>query len=137
MSEQSPEQSPNGNPFGEVIAMMRTSSHPFDDLIRFQAEHEVWERHNFGEVPWWQPALGVSEEVGELHHALLKAEQGIRGSAEDHDAAAQDAVGDVVVYLTALCTARGWSLADILRDTWAEVQARDWKTNATDGSTDE
>ena len=110
--------------------------HPFADLTRFQTEHEEWERANFGEVPWWQPALGISEEVGELHHALLKMAQGIRGTQEEHEAAAKDAVGDTIVYLTALCTAMGWDLADVLRDTWTEVSQRDWKANATDGSTD-
>lgn len=131
------EQTPLDNFFDEVIIEMTHTPHPFRDLILFQAEHREWERHNFGEVPWWQPALGVSEEVGELHHALLKMAQGIRGTEEDHEAAAKDAVGDVIVYLAALCSARGWVMADILRDTWDEVSKRDWKVNSTDGTTDE
>ena len=42
--------------------------------------------------------LGICEEAGELCHAQLKKEQGIRGTIEQHDAAMKDAVGDIMIY---------------------------------------
>jgi NTP pyrophosphatase (non-canonical NTP hydrolase) len=71
--------------------------------------------------------MGLVEEVGELSHALLKQKQGIRGSADDHEAAAKDAVGDIVIFLANLCSARGWDMDQIVIDTLAEVVGRDWK----------
>lgn len=43
--------------------------------------------------------LGCVEELGELAHAHLKKSQSIRGTAEEHDANAKDAIGDLSVYL--------------------------------------
>ena len=63
--------------------------------------------------------------LGELAHAHLKQEQGIR-SHEDHDTNAKDAVGDVIIYLADYCTLRGWSLQRIVEDTWEAVSRRDW-----------
>jgi NTP pyrophosphatase (non-canonical NTP hydrolase) len=77
--------------------------------------------------------MGVVEEVGELSHALLKQEQGIRGAHDEHERLAQDAVGDTIVYLADLCTRRGWDLSAIVEATWAEVSRRDWKANPATG----
>jgi NTP pyrophosphatase (non-canonical NTP hydrolase) len=71
--------------------------------------------------------MGIVEEIGELSHALLKQEQGIRGTWLDHETAAKDAVGDIVVFLACLCVLRGWDLAAIVDATWSEVRKRDWK----------
>jgi NTP pyrophosphatase (non-canonical NTP hydrolase) len=43
--------------------------------------------------------LGCVEELGELAHAHLKKSQNIRGTIEEHDANAKDAIGDLTVYL--------------------------------------
>jgi NTP pyrophosphatase (non-canonical NTP hydrolase) len=71
-------------------------------------------------------ALGVCEEAGELAHAVLKRDQGIRGAAEKHEAMMRDAVGDVVVYLMDFCCREGWDFESIVRETANEVIKRDW-----------
>jgi len=38
--------------------------------------------------------MGLVEEVGELAHAHLKNEQGIRGTPEEHVQAKVDAIGE-------------------------------------------
>ena len=104
------------------------------DLRKFQDEVHEWATRNFGENrDYKHPAMGVVEEVGELFHAFLKQEQGIRGTFEEHEAEALDAVGDIAVYLADLCALRGWNLAEICRKTWNHVKTRDWKKNARDG----
>ena len=41
---------------------------------------------------------GIMEEVGEANHSILKMEQGIRGSKEEHLADLKDAIGDISIY---------------------------------------
>lgn len=78
----------------------------WETLVR---ERDEWVATNFppyeGEVPGNDSLLGCIEELGELAHAHLKAKQGIRGSTEEHDAAAKDAIGDLVVYLLGIISA--------------------------------
>lgn len=104
-------------------------------LPNFQNELGAWlARQPFGlDQESWQPLLGIQEEVGELSHAHLKESQGIRGSAEKHQAAARDAVGDIMVYLAGYCHARGWSLQECLEKAWGEVSKRDWAKNPHTG----
>lgn len=68
-------------------------------LIR---ERNEWVAHNFPQSKLPNPQesiLGVIEELGELSHAHLKELQGIRGTNEEHQANAKDAIGDITVYL--------------------------------------
>jgi hypothetical protein len=69
----------------------------WDKLIE---ERNVWVERNFpnARTPL-DSFLGCIEELGELTHAELKMSQGIRGDHKAHIAAAQDAVGDLSVYL--------------------------------------
>ena len=78
--------------------------------------------------------LGVVEEVGELSHALLKREQGIRGfdDNEKFEAAAKDAIGDSFIYLTQVASELGYDLEDIINETAAGVLKRDWVANPVD-----
>ena len=98
-------------------------------LDAIQDEIKNWGFKNFGDSTGWDAirncGLGVSEEVGELNHSILKMVQGIRQS-EDHEAKAKDAVGDICVYLMDMCNRMGWSFQDIIDDTWDEVRLRDW-----------
>lgn len=103
------------------------------DLKTLQREMVDWVEHNFPDAPWQQPLMGVSEEVGELNHALLKQWQGIRGSYDEHEIEAQDAVGDIVIFLACLCYKRGWRINDIVETTWADVKNRDWQANTDNG----
>ena len=89
----------------------------FDQL---QTEHGPWAARNFGVRPSWMPALGIVEEAGELAHAelssatpeqadvrsalavamyagrfahaVLKTAQGIRGTRQQHEDAAMEAL---------------------------------------------
>lgn len=96
------------------------------DLKQFQKSHQEWAQYNFPNRKPYQPLLGVSEEVGELCHAHLKLEQGIRGTPEEHQAAKEDAVGDIIIYLIDYCTLNGIDIGCALEKTWAEVSKRDW-----------
>lgn len=104
------------------------------DLRQLQEEMKPWVKHNFGDRPAWQPLLGAVEELGELAHAHLKQEQGIRTN-ENHEEAAKDAVADTIIYLADYCNCRGFDLGRILSDTWGKVKLRDWKVNSKSGET--
>ena len=92
------------------------------DLETFQQEQKEWAARNFPEVEAYQSLLGIFEEIGELSHAHLKEEQEIRGSKDEHRAAKKDAIGDAIVYMAQYCTAHGWSLAEIIYETWQKTK---------------
>lgn len=97
-------------------------------LRQLQEEQRPWVAHNFPGRHAHYPLLGAMEELGELAHAHLKAEQGIR-QHENHDEAKRDAVADVVIFLSDYCTANGIDFQDSLNETWAKVRRRDWQAN--------
>jgi len=101
-------------------------------LHSLQEQQKPWVKHNFGERPTVWPLLGLVEELGELCHAVLKDWQGIRTN-EDHTAAAKDAIGDLVIFLSDYCSSRCFDLQQIVEDTWAKVQKRDWKADPKNG----
>lgn len=116
------------------------------DFSTLQQEQSAWSIHNFGGGKVRDPNdafLGVVEEngeladaiiamlavnssIGSLAHAILKGKQGIRGNPEEHEAKAKDSVGDLLVFLADLCTRKGWSMQEIIEETWGEVKQRDW-----------
>ena len=103
---------------------------------QLQIENGHWAIKNFGaENRPERSLLGVVEEVGELAHAVLKSIQGIRGSSEEHSAAARDAVGDIIIYLADFCSRSGYDLQEIVEETWDQVKARDWTKKKGDGVT--
>jgi NTP pyrophosphatase (non-canonical NTP hydrolase) len=105
------------------------------DLDRLQSENAAWvSRQAFDSGDPNDPLLGLVEEVGELAHAVLKAKQGIRGTPEEHSAAARDAIGDIVIYLADFCERHGWILSHCVEDTWDKVvKKRDWAKNRETG----
>ena len=100
------------------------------NLKVIQKEQEAWSNQNFSNKKPYQPILGAAEEIGELAHAYLKMEQGIRGSKEEHEAAMKDAVGDACVFLMELCNQMGWQMDDIIEETWNHVKQRNWKKDS-------
>jgi NTP pyrophosphatase (non-canonical NTP hydrolase) len=99
----------------------------FWDLQAFQIDHRTWLKHNFPDQSPHQALLGLAEEVGELAHAHLKMEQGIRGlTNEEYINQATDAVGDIVIYLASYCNSNGLDLAECVQSAWEEVRDRDW-----------
>ena len=101
-------------------------------LRKLQEEQVEWVKHNFGDRPAYWPLLGIFEEAGELAHAFLKREQGIRLN-ENHDEAIKDAVGDIVLFLSDFCQAEGIDFQSVVENTWNEVKKRDWKKNVNTG----
>lgn len=95
-------------------------------LGELQTAQSVWVAHNFPNENPHSPLLGLTEEVGELAHAHLKREQKIRGTEAEHQAAAADAIGDIVIYLASYCNRNGYDLAACVRRAWDEVSERDW-----------
>lgn len=92
-----------------------------------QKEQAAWSKRNFDNTKVYHPILGATEEIGELSHAYLKMEQGIRGDKEKHVAAMKDAVGDCVIFLVELCNQMGWDFEETVETTWNHVKQRDWK----------
>ena len=99
-------------------------------LSQMQKEQLEWAKRNFDNQRPYQPILGATEEVGELAHAYLKMEQGIRGTKEEHVAAMKDAVGDCVIFLMDLCNQMGWDFETIVEETWNHVKKRNWKADS-------
>ncbi len=103
------------------------------NLFELQAEHMEWLEKNFPQQQPADPLLGIVEEVGELAHAHLKASQSIRGTPEELQAEARDAIGDIVIYLTSYCNTNGYDLALAVGHAWREVKQRDWQKYPKDG----
>jgi hypothetical protein len=103
---------------------------------KLQEELHAWRQYNFPNADAAQQLLGVVEEVGELSHAHLKQMQGIRGDDDLHIAEAQDAVGDIVIYLMGYCSYRGWSFTELIEATAAHVLGRDWIADPVTGNAD-
>jgi NTP pyrophosphatase (non-canonical NTP hydrolase) len=99
-------------------------------LRQIQVEVRCWATHNFPNRKTHHPLLGAVEEIGELAHAHLKTEQGIR-KIQKNDG--PDAVGDVIIYLLDYCNLMGWDAEQILNETWNHVKQRDWKSNPETG----
>lgn len=124
---------------------------PVLKLAELQIEVALWHRKNFPNAVPHQPLLGIVEEVGELFlahfralgwiseavgrlsHAHLKAEQQVR-TDEDHEAAKRDAVGDIAIFLINYCELNGIDFEATLLETWNEVRKRDWQADPVKGS---
>jgi NTP pyrophosphatase (non-canonical NTP hydrolase) len=104
------------------------------NLKALQREASDWSKRNFGphHGTGYRNLLGLMEEVGELSHAHLKHEQGIRTN-EDHHAKKVDAVADILIFLVNYCDSQGIDLDDAVEKTWAEVSQRDWTKNRQTG----
>lgn len=105
-------------------------------LSKLQKEQVKWQAHNFPDRENYYPLLGAMEELGELSHAHLKMLQGIRGSKEQHLAKAQDAIGDIIIFLSDYCNAMGFDLEKIIKDVWNMVKKRDFKKFPMNGRTE-
>ena len=104
------------------------------ELSRLQHEVFEWSQRNFPNNKPHHPLLGAGEEIGELNHAHLKMEQGIRGTPEEHQAAKEDAVADTIIYLADYCARNDINLARAVTTTWNKVKERDWQKNKANGA---
>ena len=104
------------------------------NLKQLQDEVTIWTNHNFPNAESHQPLLGAFEEVGELAHAHLKEEQGIRGTLKEHTKAKIDAVGDIIIFLAHYCTLSCLDLNICVEMAWNESSKRDWIKYPFDGT---
>lgn len=97
-------------------------------LSELQSTASAWSRRNFGEHygSGYRNLLGVAEEVGELCHAQLKGEQGIRHLPEEIAAMKRDAVGDILIFLANYCDSQGLDMEECANIALAEIAKRDW-----------
>lgn len=95
------------------------------NLKILQEESLEWTNRNFPVSKPHRPLLGVIEEVGELSHAHLKMEQGIREN-EGHFEKKVDAIGDIVIFLADYCNRNDIDFQDAVFNTWQDVKKRDW-----------
>jgi NTP pyrophosphatase (non-canonical NTP hydrolase) len=104
------------------------------DINTIQEKLNVWRVANFGKPNANHQIMGIVEEVGELTHAKLKWDQGIRGYDEAKaKEEMKDAIGDMIIFAMGLCDVYDWKLQDIIDSTSSYVLTRDWKKNAFDG----
>lgn len=103
------------------------------ELSVLQEEQKEFQDRNFPNTKNYQCLLGVVEEVGELSHAHLKNEQGIRTN-ENHLEKIKDAVGDIVIYLAGYCNSNNLDFAECVQVAWSEVKHRDWLKNKVNGT---
>jgi NTP pyrophosphatase (non-canonical NTP hydrolase) len=90
-----------------------------DEVYRWQAEQ-------FGVGIPQNYALVVAEEAGEVCRAVLKREQGIRGTREEWTAKLREELGDLLITMHALAGSEGWDLEEIAAARWRKIQRRDW-----------
>lgn len=100
-----------------------------------QAVAVGYSKRNFGEHygTGYRNLIGVMEELGELAHAHLKGEQGIRHTPEEIAEKKKDAVGDIVIFLCNYCDSQGMHMSDCVEHAWEQIKARDFKKNAITG----
>lgn len=106
-----------------------------NELDKYQKKVNDWSLKNFGphHGNGYRNLLGMMEELGELCHAHLKQEEGIRIN-EDHEHNKRDAIGDIIVFLLNYCDSQGYQLSEILDEVWNEIKDRDWKNDPAEAA---
>jgi NTP pyrophosphatase (non-canonical NTP hydrolase) len=101
------------------LSLVRSNIEMGTELSLIQREVGEWAWRNFKEkASGVNPHLGVIEELGELSKAILKKDQGIRGTPEKHDSDAVDAIGDIVIYLLNLLNTMEVDVFSVACDTF-------------------
>jgi len=103
-------------------------------IRELQDQHKEWVDHNFPHQMPHQPLLGIVEEVGELSHVHLKAEQGIRRLGGDNGFNLRvDALGDIFIYMLSYANSNHIDLEEAITSTWDRVKKRDWDADPESG----
>jgi NTP pyrophosphatase (non-canonical NTP hydrolase) len=116
-----------------------------EDTIRRLVKDSLWGVQNESNE-WRQAAYpdtvhdnlaqlaGVTEEVGELAHALLKYKQGIRGYDRPRMLAeAGDAMADAIIYMCGIASSLGLDLQHEVLKAWHHVRDRNITQNSDAG----
>lgn len=88
-----------------------------------------WQAANFGRGLAQNYALVIAEEAGEVCRAVLKREQGIRGTSEEWTAELRKELGDLIITAHALAGFEGWDLDEVVAERWATIARRDWRAD--------
>lgn len=105
-------------------------SHDCNTLLDYQEDVAYWQEKNF---PDHEPfdnvvsTLGLVEEVGEVCRAIVKMEQGIRGTREEWMEDLKKEIGDVFIKICDVSNRFDIDLQRTVRDRWEVVRARDWQ----------
>lgn len=91
-----------------------------------QEQINAWHNKNFSDSNAIRQQLNLTEEVGELSRAIIKMDQGIRGSQADWLAEAKKEVGDVLISLSNVAGALGIDIQEAWEERWATISQRDW-----------
>jgi len=100
-----------------------------------QLRLKEWFEYNFPKGTASQQLIGMTEELGELAHAHLKFEQGIRGNSVELLEQGKDAIADLFIFAMNYCTLKGWKIEELLESTFNKIIKRDWRTYPKDGLT--
>lgn len=103
------------------------------DFETIQEEVVEWAERNFGPQAPYRPFVGMVEELGELAHALLKKEQGIRQGSEKFQEDAEDAIGDLFIYMCDFAGRSKLSMKRAILNTWNRVKQRNWVKDPVSG----
>lgn len=107
---------------------------PWEAHAELQVKLSRWQERNFGQVTTFQNLAGITEEVGELAHAILKNSQSIRGLDDSAlKTAAGDAIADATIFQIQLCTALGLDWWSLVSETALHVMERDWVNDPSGG----
>lgn len=106
------------------------------DIKELQTKVRAWELYNFGKQKPYRPLLGIVEELGELSHAHLKAEQNIRQDRIDPKLKKMDALGDMFIYMLNYATHQDIDLDTAIEGAWENIKYRDWKKFPFNGRTE-
>ena len=85
-----------------------------------------WVELNFRRDPLAVKTLGLVEEVGELCRAIIKREQGIRGTYDEWTAEIRKELGDIVIKLLDVAECASFDLITVAAIRWESVSQRDW-----------
>lgn len=97
------------------------------DIKKAQEDIYKWADKNFGPLDVREQYIGMTEEVGEVGHALLKGIQGIRGyTPEKSRTEVADGIADVFVYMMNVCTLLEIDAEEVISATVDRVTKRDW-----------
>ena len=132
------------------VPIWSIQTHPFS--LR-QQELKDWQERNFppslyDDLTWDQLveririlelSIGMSEEVGELSHIIIKASQKIREgiSGKINKDLVADGFADTVIYGTQLLSMLGIDAEEAIRKTIDNVLKRDWASNRKDADKNE
>jgi NTP pyrophosphatase (non-canonical NTP hydrolase) len=94
-----------------------------------QKQINDWHNKNFSDSNPMRNQLNLTEEVGELSRAIIKMEQGIRGTRADWLKEAYKELGDVFISLTNVAGALGIDLQEAITERWETISQRDWNAD--------